>query len=40
LRMAINEGFTNPKKIVADTEFATLHGLPAFEELLAAQKMQ
>jgi tetratricopeptide (TPR) repeat protein len=37
LRMALNEGFTNPKKIVADSEFASLRGLPAFEELLAAQ---
>jgi tetratricopeptide (TPR) repeat protein len=37
LRMALNEGFTNPKKIEADSEFATLHGLPAFEQLLAAQ---
>lgn len=37
LRMALNEGFTNPKKIVADDEFAGLRGLPAFEQLLAAQ---
>jgi tetratricopeptide (TPR) repeat protein len=37
LRMALNEGYTNPKKIIADDEFATLHGIPAFEELLAAQ---
>jgi tetratricopeptide (TPR) repeat protein len=37
LRMALNEGFTNPKKIVADGEFASLRGLPAFEQLLAAQ---
>ena len=37
LRMAINEGYTNPKKIVADNEFATLHGLPAFEQLLQAE---
>lgn len=37
LRMALNEGYTNPKKIIADNEFATLHGLPAFEELLASQ---
>ena len=33
LRMALNEGYTNPKKIIADKEFASLHGLPAFEEL-------
>jgi tetratricopeptide (TPR) repeat protein len=37
LRMALNEGFTNPKKIEADSEFAGLHGLPAFDQLLAAQ---
>ena len=37
LRMALNEGYTNPKKIIADNEFAILHGIPAFEELLAAQ---
>jgi tetratricopeptide (TPR) repeat protein len=37
LRMALNEGYTNPKKIIADNEFATLHGLPAFEDLLASQ---
>ena len=37
LRSALNEGFTNPKKIVADSEFAALRGLPAFEQLLAGQ---
>jgi Tfp pilus assembly protein PilF len=37
LRMALNEGFTNPKKLVADDEFAILRGVPAFEELLASQ---
>jgi|HubBroStandDraft_1064217.scaffolds.fasta_scaffold59305_1 tetratricopeptide (TPR) repeat protein len=37
LRMALNEGFTNPKKIMADSEFAGLHGIPAFEQLLTAQ---
>ena len=37
LRMALNEGFTNPKKIIADSEFAGLRGIPAFEQLLAAQ---
>ena len=37
LRMALNEGYTNPKKIIADDEFAVLRGVPAFEELLAAQ---
>ena len=38
LRMALNEGFTSPKKIIADNEFAGLRGLPAFEQLLAAQR--
>ncbi len=38
LRMALNEGFTNPKKIEADSEFAGLRGIPAFETLLAAQR--
>jgi len=37
LRMALNEGFTNPKKIAADSEFASLRGLPAFEQLLSRQ---
>jgi Tfp pilus assembly protein PilF len=38
LRMALNEGFTNPKKIAADGEFASLRGIPAFETLLAEQR--
>jgi tetratricopeptide (TPR) repeat protein len=38
LRMALNEGFTNPKKIEADSEFAGLRGVPAFETLLAEQR--
>ena len=40
LRMALNEGFTNAKKINADTEFSRLHGLPAFQQLLASQSTQ
>ena len=40
LRMALNEGFTSPKKIQADSEFAGLRGIPAFEQLLAAQSKQ
>ncbi len=40
LRMALNEGFTNTKKLLADTEFASLRGIPAFEQLLAAQRAQ
>src|SRR5580658_4555530 len=31
LRMALNEGFTSTKKIEADSEFASLRGIPAFE---------
>jgi Tfp pilus assembly protein PilF len=37
LRLALNEGFTNAKKLAADNDFAGLHGKPAFEQLLAAQ---
>ena len=40
LRMAINEGFTTPKKVAADQEFFALRGLPAFEQMLAAQQTQ
>jgi tetratricopeptide (TPR) repeat protein len=40
LRMAMNEGFANAKKVAADQEFAGLHGLPAFDQLIAEQKMQ
>jgi Tfp pilus assembly protein PilF len=40
LRMALNEGFTSPKKIEADSEFAALRGIPAFVQLLAAQSQQ
>lgn len=40
LRLAINEGYTNPKKIIADNEFANLHGNPEFEQLLASQSQK
>jgi tetratricopeptide (TPR) repeat protein len=40
LRMALNEGFTSPKKLGADSDFASLHGVPAFEQMLAAQTNQ
>lgn len=40
LRLALNEGFTSPKKIIADREFAALQGIPAFEQMLAAQGRQ
>ena len=38
LRMAINEGFTTPRKVVEDSEFAGLRGIPAFEQMIAAQR--
>lgn len=37
LRMALNEGYTNPKKIAEDSSFASLHELPAFQQMIAAQ---
>ncbi|MDR3451871.1 MAG: tetratricopeptide repeat protein [Rhodoferax sp.] len=40
LRSALNEGFTNPRKIANDQEFATLHGVPAFDRLIAEQQKQ
>jgi tetratricopeptide (TPR) repeat protein len=40
LRMAIDEGFADRKKIMADKELASLHGVLAFEQLLSEQRMQ
>jgi tetratricopeptide (TPR) repeat protein len=37
LRMALDEGFTNPKKIAADKAFEPLGANPAFQQLMAAQ---
>jgi len=37
LRLALNEGYTNPKRIADDGSFATLRELPAFQQLIAAQ---
>lgn len=37
LRMALNEGFTNPKKVASDIAFASLRDNPNFQQLLAAQ---
>jgi tetratricopeptide (TPR) repeat protein len=34
LRLSLLEGYTTPKKIVADLEFAPLRGIPEFEQLL------
>ena len=37
LRLALNEGFTTPKKILADAELASLHDNPEFQQMMAAQ---
>lgn len=37
LRLALNEGFTTPKKIIADAEFAGLRDNPAFLQLMESQ---
>jgi len=37
LRMALNEGFTTPKKVIADAEFNPLHNMPAFLQMMEAQ---
>ena len=37
LRRALNEGFTNPKKVAADSSFAKLRDYPAFQQLIAEQ---
>jgi tetratricopeptide (TPR) repeat protein len=38
LRLALNEGYTSPKKVAQDSEFSSLRGIPAFEQLLAEQQ--
>ena len=40
LRMAIDEGFTDRKKIMNDVEFASLRGVAAFDQLLAEHRTQ
>jgi pentatricopeptide repeat protein len=40
LRSAINQGFTSRKKVAADNEFASLRGMPAFEQLIAEPQDQ
>jgi tetratricopeptide (TPR) repeat protein len=40
LRLAINEGFIDRKKVMADKEFASLHGSDAFEELVSDRRRQ
>jgi len=37
LRMALNEGFTNVKKIYADEQFSALRDMPEFQALMEAQ---
>jgi tetratricopeptide (TPR) repeat protein len=37
LRLALNEGFTTPKKIMSDAEFAVLYDNAEFQQMLAAQ---
>lgn len=39
LRLALNEGYTNPQKIADDRGFASLRELPAFQQLIAAQSL-
>ena len=38
LRMALDEGFTNVRKVKADEEFADLRGDPEIEKMLAEQE--
>jgi tetratricopeptide (TPR) repeat protein len=38
LRTALDEGFADPKKVVSNSEFASLRGNPAFQQLLAEQQ--
>jgi len=40
LRMAIDEGFTDRKRVMADKEFASLHSVVAFQQLIAEQTIQ
>ena len=40
LRLAINEGFTNVRKISTDESFAVIRDLPGFQQLIASQTAQ
>ncbi len=40
LRLAMNEGYTNAKKIINDEAFASIRGLPGFQQLIASQTPQ
>jgi tetratricopeptide (TPR) repeat protein len=37
LRLALNEGFTHPRKVLDDPQFARLKTVPAFQQLMASQ---
>ena len=39
LRLALNEGYTTVKKLYEDEQFAALHDLPAFHELMESESM-
>ena len=38
LRMALNEGYTTPRKIAARHDFAGIRGVPEFEHLLECRE--
>ena len=40
LRLALNEGFTNARKIASDESFASIRDLPGFQQLIASQTAQ
>lgn len=40
LRLAMSEGFTNPKKVAEDSSFAKLRDIPAFQQLLTERTPQ
>lgn len=40
LRLAMNEGYTNAKKVVNDDAFASIRELPGFQQLIASQTPQ
>lgn len=40
LRLALDEGFTDRKKVAANSEFASLRENPAFQQLMAEQRSQ
>jgi tetratricopeptide (TPR) repeat protein len=40
LRMALNEGFTNAKKLASDSDFFALRDNPAFQELLSEEQQR